>query len=144
VYLYTSGDLSTGSYLAAGSGTWADLSDRNRKANVKPVAPEEVLARVVAMAINTWSYRAENPSIRHMGPMAQDMRAAFGLGDSDKSICTIDADGVALAAIQGLHKLVKEKDAKIANLEQRLAEQETRLARIEAAMHAASKNSLHD
>ena len=48
--------------------------------------------------------------------MAQDFHTAFGLGDSDKSIATIDADGVALAAIQGLYELVKEKDCEIENL----------------------------
>ena len=33
---------------------------------------------------------------------------------------TVDADGVALAGIQGLSELVKEKDAKIEALERRL------------------------
>ena len=37
--------------------------------------------------------------------------AAFGLGVSDKLIDTIDSDGVALAAVQGLHALVRERDA---------------------------------
>jgi regulator of replication initiation timing len=43
-----------------------------------------------------------------MGPTAQEFYAAFGLGEDDKHITTVDADGVALAAIQGLHQLVKE------------------------------------
>jgi hypothetical protein len=34
--------------------------------------------------------------------MAQDFHAAFQVGDDDKHIATVDADGVALAAIQGL------------------------------------------
>lgn len=42
--------------------------------------------------------------------MAQDFYTAFGLGDSDKAISTIDLDGVALAAIQGLYQVVQEKD----------------------------------
>jgi hypothetical protein len=37
-----------------------------------------------------------------MGPMAQDFWPAFGLGEDPLRIGTIDADGVALAAIQGL------------------------------------------
>ncbi|NJO05922.1 MAG: hypothetical protein HC876_10595 [Chloroflexaceae bacterium] len=45
--------------------------------------------------------------------MAQDFAAAFGLGADDISITTVDADGVALAAIQGLHTLVQEQDAQI-------------------------------
>ena len=42
-------------------------------------------------------------------------------------ITTIDADGVALAAIQGLHQLIKDKDAEIAALK-------SRIEAIEAAM----------
>jgi hypothetical protein len=45
-----------------------------------------------------------------MGPTAQDFRAAFGLGPNDTTISVVDADGVALAAIQGAA-------AKIATLE---------------------------
>ncbi len=63
-----------------------------------------------------------------MGPMAQDFRAAFGLGVSDELIDTIDPDGVALAAIQGLNALVQEKDAAIDELRRRQAALETQLA----------------
>ena len=52
-------------------------------------------------AIATWQWKAEPGAVRHMGAMAQDFQSAFGLGDSDKPIVTFDADGVALAAIQG-------------------------------------------
>ena len=63
-----------------------------------------------------------------MRPMAQDFHAAFGLGVSDKLIDTIDPDGVALAAIQGLHALVQEKDAEIAELRSRQAVMNDQLA----------------
>ena len=52
--------------------------------------------------------------------MAQDFKAAFGLGDSDTGIATVDEGGVALAAIQGLNQKVEEKEARIAELERRL------------------------
>jgi hypothetical protein len=56
--------------------------------------------------------------------MAQDFHAAFGLGDSDKSITTIDAGGVALAAIKGLNEKLEEENAalreKVDRLEERL------------------------
>jgi cbb3-type cytochrome oxidase cytochrome c subunit len=35
--------------------------------------------------------------------MAQDFYAAFGVGEDDKHITSIDEDGVALAAIKALH-----------------------------------------
>ena len=52
--------------------------------------------------------------------MAEDFHAAFGLGDSTKTINVMDASGVALTAIQGLHQLVKDKDGEIAALKRDL------------------------
>jgi trimeric autotransporter adhesin len=120
VYFYTKGDLSTGAYLAANSGTWTDLSDRNSKEHVGSIDSREVLRKVSAMPVTSWRYKGENASVSHVGPMAQDFHAAFGLGDSDKGITTIDADGIAFAAIQGLNEVIKEKDARISALETRL------------------------
>ena len=54
--------------------------------------------------------------------MAQDFHAAFGLGVSDKLIDTIDPDGVALAAIQGLHALVEENEMRLAEKDAEIAE----------------------
>jgi chromosome segregation ATPase len=56
-----------------------------------------------------------------MGPMAEDFAETFGLGDDDESIATIDADGVALAAIQGL---AIEHDEMLAEYQERIDELE--------------------
>ena len=90
------------------------------------------LERLVSIPIETWNYKTQDPSIRHMGPMAQDFYAAFGLGVDDKHISTVDADGVALAAIQGLYELVKEKDAQIAKQQEQITQLSERLAALEA------------
>ncbi len=125
VKFYSNSAATTGVSLAPGGGSWTDVSDRNVKDNVAPVAPEAVLDKVAALPISTWNYESQDPSIRHMGPMAQDMYAAFGLGESDTGIDTIDADGVALAAIQGLNQRLNQKLAaqndEIQGLDQRLA-----------------------
>jgi len=105
-------------------GTWTNASDRNNKENITAVDAREVLEKVATMPIARWNYKIESDSTQHIGPMAQDFHAAFGLGDSEKSIATIDADGVALAAIQGLNEIVKEKDCRISELEERLAKLE--------------------
>ncbi len=94
-------------------------SDRNAKQDFAEVNGREVLAKVVAMPIQMWNYK-QDAATRHIGPMAQDFHAAFGVGIDEKHIATVDADGVALAAIQGLNEVVKEKDAEIASLKQRL------------------------
>jgi trimeric autotransporter adhesin len=97
------------------SGTgWTCASDRNVKERVEPITPSRVLAGVLAMPVSTWSIIGSK--FRQMGPMAQDFYRAFGLGDTDTAINSIDASGVAFAAIQGLHELLKDKDAKIAVL----------------------------
>jgi len=41
--------------------------------------------------------------------MAQDFAQAFRVGDDDRHITTVDADGVALAAIQGLNRKLEEE-----------------------------------
>ena len=73
--------------------------------------------------------------MRHLGPVAQDFRAAFGLGRNDTTITTVDADGVALAAIQGLNqKLIEsnlEKEAQINRLEQRVVDLTERVQKAE-------------
>ena len=86
-----------------------------------------VLEHVISMPITTWNYRSQSDSIRHMGPMAQDFYAAFGLGLGETTLDTIDPDGVALAAIQGLH-------AQVADLRTENQELRERLDRLEAAL----------
>jgi hypothetical protein len=116
--------------------TWINASDRNLKENFTPVSSAEVLAKVAEMPITQWTYKTDSHSM-HLGPVAQDFRAAFGLGADDKSIATVDESGVALAAIQGLNKkleaqadALKAKDARIQELESRLANLEKVVDRI--------------
>jgi hypothetical protein len=111
--------------LSFGDGAWGSLSDRNAKRNITPVNTQKVLEQVVALPVNTWSYKSQDASILHMGPMAQDFSAAFGLGVDERYIGSLDADGVALAAIQGLYKLNQEQAEKIQTLEEKLAQKET-------------------
>ena len=121
VRFYTAYDTATGVALPAGGGAWSSLSDRESKENVKPVNVRDILDKVVSLPLGNWNYKSQSQSIRHIGPMAQDFRAAFGLGEDEKHISTVDADGVALAAIQGLNEKLREKDTEIAGLKERLA-----------------------
>jgi hypothetical protein len=109
----------TGAWLSDG-GAWINNSDRQRKDGFADVDAREILDKVAALPIQTWHYSNELAEVRHLGPVAQDFHAAFGLGSNEKSIGTVDADGVALAAIQGLNQKVEEKDAEIRNLRTRL------------------------
>jgi hypothetical protein len=113
-----------GVFLAPGAGTWTSLSDRNAKENFAPVDVRGVLAKVAALPVCTWNYKTQTNNVRHIGPTAQDFKAAFGLGESDTGIATVDADGVALAAIQGLNQ----------KLENELKKKELRIERLEAEL----------
>ncbi len=75
------------------------------------------------MPISQWSMKADSAGHKHIGPMAQDFHAAFGLGDTDKYIAQGDAEGVALASIQGLYQIVQEKDELIRKLVQEKSEE---------------------
>jgi hypothetical protein len=108
------------------------VSDRNRKRDFETVDTAAVLEKVAALPITTWSYKFEDPSIRHIGPMAQDFRAAFDVGRTDKLIFQIDADGVALASIQALHAKIEVLEAEKAALQTTLESVEQRLAKLEA------------
>jgi trimeric autotransporter adhesin len=105
-------------------GTINGLSDAARKIEFSSIDSRDVLARVVAMPIATWRYRDDAHAARHMGPTAQDFAAAFKLGSDDKHIAMVDADGVALAAIQGLN----------AKLEAKIAEQAYEIAQLKRAV----------
>lgn len=122
VWFFTSSDDSAGVSVAAGSGSWSSISDRNVKANFETVDTRALVEKLAQIPISTWNYKTQDSSIRHIGPMAQDFAAAFGVGEDDKHITTVDADGVSLAAIQGLYQMVQEKDRRISQLESEVAQ----------------------
>jgi hypothetical protein len=99
---------------ASNGNSWACSSDRNLKENLQPVDGVGVLERLSKLPLYFWNAKGADPIVKHMGPTAQDFMAAFSLGNSDKMIGMQDAEGVALAAVQGLHQLLLEQNAKVA------------------------------
>jgi hypothetical protein len=117
-----------------GAGCFSTCSDRNIKENLKKVETRKVLQSVAAMPITTWNYKTQDTSIRHMGPMAQDFSAAFQIGEDNKHISIVDADGVQFASIQALNEIVEEKDTKIRSQDAKIHSLEERLQKIEALL----------
>ena len=143
VKIFTNQGLTSGMELAAGGSGWSAVSDRNRKENFLSVGGEEILARLRSVPVSTWNYRSQDRSIRHMGPMAQDFHAAFGLGENELLINSVDIDGVNMAAIQGLDARTTAQAAEIEALRAEnaaqaaeIAELRARLERLEAAIAA--------
>lgn len=123
-------DMLSGARCTTG-GVWTNASSREWKQDFAQVDSREILDRLMALPITEWSYKTE-AGVRHLGPVAEDFAEAFQLGDDEQTIGTIDADGVALAAIQGLNQIVQERDAEIVELRDRLAKLE---AMVEALAH---------
>ncbi len=123
----TNGVATAGVTLATGGGSWASLSDRNAKTGIEQIDPRSVVERLARVPVQTWSYKTQPPTVRHIGPMAQDFHAAFGVGDDDRHINDLDASGVALAAVQGLHAMVEEKQVTIDAQQAELSAQKKRI-----------------
>ena len=111
-------------------------SDRNLKANLSAVNPRTILDRLTKIPIQTWNYKSDPESVRHIGPMAQDFRAAFNLGKDDKTLHTVDAQGVTMAAIQGLHRLSLEQQAQIQMLQEKLKQQQKQITALKQLVTA--------
>jgi Chaperone of endosialidase len=129
----TNRDLIAVRDVRAGGNVYANgvllTSDRNAKTNFSGVNARATLEKVVRLPISQWNYKSDASSLRHVGPMAQDFHAAFGLnGSDDTHISSVDTQGVALAAIQGLNQKLEADNAK---LRASLADLEARLWKLE-------------
>jgi hypothetical protein len=108
-------------------------SDRRLKTDFAPVDVRAVLAKLASLPIETWSYKTDDPSVRHIGPMAQDFAAAFQVGEDDRHIHAVDSAGVAFAAIQGLLQAMERQRREIATLQAAAEQMSAELETVRAA-----------
>ncbi len=91
-----------------------------------PLGHHGTFVWAVANALALHSVSANEFAVRHIGPTSQDFGAAFDVGVDERHIATVDADGVALAAIQGLNAkfdaVIAERDARIVKQDREIAE----------------------
>jgi hypothetical protein len=136
--LFTNRNESSGAYMRANTSGWVAFCDRNKKENFRPVDGEELLSKLRAMSIAEWNYKNTDPSIKYIGPVAQDFYAAFHLGGTDSlGINSICIDGVNMAAVQALEKRtaeLREKTAELEAVKARMAALEARLSRLEETL----------
>jgi len=118
-----SGNPIGGVTIAAGDTSWTTVCDQNAKKNFAPVNGQEVLDKLAAVPLEKWNYKWEKDNdVPHIGPMAQAFKAACYPGRDNKSITTLEFDGVELAAIQGLNEKVESGKQKAeAQMEQLVA-----------------------
>lgn len=129
--IFSTSEATIGVQLAPGGNAWNVISDRHAKENFTAVNYRGLLDKLDAVPVTTWNLKSQDAAIRHIGPMAQDFKAAFAVGEDERHISTSDADGVAFAAIKGLRELLREKDAEVAELKAANGSLAKRLAAIE-------------
>jgi hypothetical protein len=125
------------------AGGLTSQSDLHAKRDFAPTDPAKILQQVVQLPIASWQFKNEDANNRHIGPMAQDFRASFGLGLDEKTISPSDTIGVSLSAIQGLHGQLQERNARLAELEKRIQQQragfQQRMDELRAVLTAANQ-----
>ncbi|WP_157705861.1 tail fiber domain-containing protein [Roseovarius faecimaris] len=118
-------------------GALTQNSDKNKKMAIEPVDPAAILQKVAELPVSSWMYKDNaDLGIRHIGPMAQDFHAAFGVGASETGISSLDTSGVALAAIQALAQEV----AALETLEEQNAALLDTVAALTARIEALESN----
>ena len=98
------------------------ISSKALKSVAGTIDVASVLAGVAALPVDAWRYKPETglEQQTHIGPYAEDFRAAFGVGDG-VTISTIDAIGVCLAAIKALSEKVETLEAELQATQRRAA-----------------------
>lgn len=127
-----------------------NTSSRYVKTDFEEIDVSGVLQRLAGLPISQWRYKSENQSGRHIGPVAEDFQAVFGLGDG-KTISTVDTSGIAFAAIQGLYQELLEKNEKIEKQqaaldmqEKLLTEQIERLSQLESRLNEMQQRGYNE
>ncbi|MCR4424252.1 MAG: tail fiber domain-containing protein, partial [bacterium] len=120
VWFFSNRVMTSGVYLAPGSNSWASACDSANKTDFQPVDHKALLKKLATVPVRYYRMKDQNDGTKHIGPVAQEFYAAFGVGENDKSINMADADGVLFAAIQALYEENQQLLHRIEVLEARL------------------------
>lgn len=131
--VFTNQGLTSGVEITAGGGSWSAVSDRRKKENFEVLNTENILSKVAQLPLTSWNYKSQPATTRHVGPMAQDFYAAFGLDGigNDTTINSSDIDGVNMAAIQALEKRTRQLQEENDQLKAKLEAVDAKMASIE-------------
>jgi hypothetical protein len=127
IRIHSNLSLTAGVTMSPGASSWTAVSDRNLKENIRELNGSEILGRIARLPISRWNYIAQDESIEHVGPMAQDFYGLFGLGEDSKHIDMLDPAGIALAGIKELYRQNQQLHSQNQRLTERLAALEAKL-----------------
>jgi hypothetical protein len=105
-------------HLSPNAGSWSHVSDRRVKINVQSLDTRAILSKVMDLPIMEWNYKGQH-YVQHIGPMAQDFYASFGLGSTNRYIQSVDVDGVIFSSIQALGQIMKQLSVDATQLDQK-------------------------
>ena len=139
--VFTNQGLTSGVEISAGGGSWNTVSDRRKKENFEALDTEKILHKLAQLPLTSWNYKSQPATTRHIGPMAQDFYAAFGLDGiaNDTTINTGDIDGVNMAAIQALEKRTRALQQENDQLKAKLEAMDAKMASIEKMIVGAPR-----
>lgn len=130
--LYTNSSATIGVSMGPGATAWSSISDVNMKENFDDVNGEEILSKIKSLPITKWNYKQNDPSVKYIGPMAQDFYKTFRLGGSDSlSINTLAMDGVTLAGVKALIErtdYLQKRDQEWETMRMKMIKQEDEIA----------------
>ena len=95
--------------LNSGANSWTTISDSTLKENFQQTDGEYFLNSIKELKLGSWNYKAQDSSIRHYGPMAQEIfhyfgKDEFGTIGNDITLATADMDGIMMIALQALEE----------------------------------------
>ncbi len=130
--LWSNSTYTTGVYMTGGTSGWVNISDRNKKENFTEIDGEELLNKIKNLPVTEWNYKNTDPSIKYVGPVAQDFYKAFHLGGKDSlGINSIAIDGINLAGVKALEKRTGEQEIKLKSQEKRIKGQDEKIKELE-------------
>lgn len=116
------------------AGSLAELASQANVSGTAGVDAASILQKVGALPVSSWSFSA-SPGTRHLGPLAGDFSAAFGLGNAN-AVAPADVAGVALVAVQGLIAENRSLSARLGKAETEAAEAKAAAAKPVSATNA--------
>ena len=110
---FTNNANSTGVTIGAGGGSWASVSDVNKKENLVELDCQDFMNKMEDLPIYQYNYIGNSKEQHCFGPTAQDWYKLFPTEKDQLTIETMDMIGVLMATVKNLNNRVKDLESKM-------------------------------
>lgn len=125
--LYSNATKTIGVYVSAGGNAWGSISDSTKKERFVKADGEAFLTKLHNLRLGSWNYKVQHniASLRHYGPMAQEIFTAygkdkFGTVGCDTVLNSADMDGIMMILLQALEQRSTTAQQQNTNLQNKL------------------------